>query len=216
MSTSRFLFLLLLTSFSPSLYGQEEFPFRPALRVGYDVSALARRFFEPEVRTLEISADYEWQRNWFAALEGGLLDVSMAKPSHTYEAGGWFLRVGADYNFLERKDANHQDLVIATARYGFGSMDQQAPHIMVSDPYWGDHLTSIPGERHLAHWLEIGGGVKTRIVNNLFMGWGIRARFLLSQSRESLINPLTIPGYGRPQGNSSIMLHYTLYYRFPF
>jgi hypothetical protein len=215
MSTSRFLFLLLLTGLSASLYGQTETLFRPSLRVGYDVSALARRFLEPEVRSTEFWADWEWQRNWFAAIEGGLLDVSMEKPSHTYEAGGWFLRIGADYNFLDRKDAIHQDLVIASARYGIGSMNQQAPHIVISDPYWGDFVTSMPAERHLAHWLEIGGGVKTRIGRDFFMGWAIRTRFLLSQSSEGQINPLVIPGYGRPRGNTSVMLHYTLYYRLP-
>lgn len=216
MSTLRLLFLLLLTSTSACLHGQGDTIFRPSARLGFDVSGLARRFFEPESRALEFSADWEWRKNWFLALEGGGMAVDIEKDTHSYEAGGWFFRLGADYNFLQRPDPVHQDLVIALIRYGFGSLNHQAPGIRVSNPYWGDYFTEIPSERFLAHWLELGGGLKTRIGKHLFMGWTLRARFLISQSRESLISPYTISGFGRHSGNTSVGIHYFLYYRIPF
>jgi hypothetical protein len=215
MNTSRFLFLLLLTAVSSKLPGQPDTLFRPSLRVGFDVSAMARSFLAPEVRVLEVSSDLEWRENWFAAIEGGMVDIDMERSTHSYEAGGWFLRFGADYNFLHKKDAIHQDLVIASVRYGMGRLTHMAPLIVVSDPYWGDYSTSMESGRHLGHWLEFGGGLKTRIGRNFFMGWSVRTRFLITQSRESLITPYMLPGYGRSGKNTTVMLHYSLYYRIP-
>ena len=215
MNISRFLFLLLLTVISSKLSGQPDTLFRPSLRIGFDLSGVAKRFLEPDVRMYEVSADFEWRENWFFALEGGMLGIDMGKPSHSYEAEGWFLRAGADYNFLHRRDVIHQDLVVAILRYGLGSLNHQAPLIIVSDPFWGDYKTSMESGRHLGHWLEIGAGVKTRIGGNLFIGWSVRTHFLLSQSRDSQITPYMLSGFGRLNRNPSVMLHYALYYRIP-
>jgi hypothetical protein len=217
MNISRYLSLLLIllaAGKGPAL-AEPDSTFIPALRAGLDVSSIARHLMEPAARTLEATIDWEWRKNWFAAAEAGTLQVGVDKSSHNYQANGWFFRLGADYNFLKRPDPTHQDVVVASLRYGYGSLRHEAPFVRITDPFWGSLETVIPTESFSAHWLEFGGGLKTRIGRHFFLGWSVRTRFLISRKGGEQMDPYTISGYGRSDRNTVVMMHYALYYRIP-
>jgi len=215
MTTSRFLFLILALTISHRLPASSEPRHSPSLRLGVDISGIGRQLISPESLTAEFSADLEWKKNFFAALEGGWMDVDISRETHSYLASAYFVRAGADFNLLERTPETLHDVVLISLRYGYSNMQHQAPRVVVPDPYWGNYQTSVGKEPYHAHWLEAGLGLKTRVWHQFFMGWSLRGRLLISHTRDPEMEPYLIGGFGQAGSNTSLMLHYHLYYRFP-
>lgn len=189
--------------------------FVPSLRIGLDVSGFARQIVEAETLPLEVSADFEWRENIFAAAEGGWLNVDVDRDTHRYRARGYFIRTGADLNILRGSEHNPNDVIIISLRYGYGKLEQEAPHIVIQDPYWGDFITTAEKESYAAHWLEAGLGMKAEIWNNLFLGWSLRGRLRISRTSDPNMEPYFISGFGK-SGNTALMFHYSIFYRIPF
>lgn len=198
-----------------SLYskGDTDTLFHPSARVGIDLSGFARNLLEPETISYEFSADLEWRQNWFAAIETGFLAIDITKDTHNYAAGGYFLRTGIDYNVLRNNAQERAGIVYGLLRYGFGYTNHEAPEITISNPYWGDINTAIPKEDIWSHWFELGGGIKTRLAGNIYMGWTLRARFLIYKSSPLSMEPYYLAGFGKYNDKPSVMVHYYIYYK---
>jgi hypothetical protein len=213
MNTLRYSSLLLLLLVSLSLTAQNDSVFSPRLRLGADISGLARYYFEPEIIAWELAADYEWRENWFVAAESGALHIDILRETHNYRAQGAFFRLGMDYNVLQNDILNDLGIVIVSARYGFGQLSQEAPTILISMPNWDPFTTDLSKEPFYAHWLDIGGGIKTRLFGQVYMGWNLRIRFMMHQTPSPGMDPYMISGFGKNTGKAPVMVHYYLYYR---
>ncbi len=211
----RYFFLLTMVAYSLPLLPANDTLFAPSIRVGLDVSGLARHLLEPEVMDSELSVDIEWRKNHFLALEAGLVSVNVDKESHRYQSDGFFFRLGPDFNVLGRGDHNPNDLVLLSFRYGYGRLKQEAPFILISDPYWGDFEDALDSESYQAHWLEAGLGLKAEVFRHFFVGWALRGRLLVARSSRTGMDPYIISGYGKHSGSTNLMLHYHLMYRIP-
>lgn len=190
--------------------------FSPSIRLGVDLGGFARQAFEPETKPLELTVDVEWRQHYFAVIEIGMLDVDIDRESHRYQAQGLFIRAGMDFNILGQTSTNPHDGVLLSVRYGYGSLDHEAPMVMITDPYWGNYTTSMPTEAYQAHWLEAGIGLKTQIWGQLFLGWSLRGRLLVSRPSSAGMEPYYISGFGKSGSSGNLMLHYTISYRIPF
>ena len=213
---SKYFFILIL-AISPGVKAQEAetLVFRQNVSLGYDVSGFARKLIEPEVFMHGISAGFEWRPNWTASLELGTLGIDVQRDSHQYLASGFFVRSGVNYNLLQKTSMPGEELFVSF-RYGFGSLAHEAPNISIIDPYWGSLETSLDPARYSAHWAEIGGGLKTRLFWNIYIGWDLRIRLKLARSSDIEMEPYYISGFGKGKNNSVVMLHYSVYYKFPF
>lgn len=189
--------------------------FVPSVRIGVDVSGFARHLIEPESITGEVTLDVEWRKSHFFVIEGGMLEVDVEKETHVYQADGYFIRMGADFNILERNPDSPNDVLLVSVRYGYGKLEHEAPFIMLPSPYWGGLETAIPPETYQAHWLEAGIGIKTEIWRNLFLGWSLRGRLMLSDTSSPAMDPYFISGFGKSDNNTSLSLHYQIMYRLP-
>ncbi len=214
-SILKFLFLIPGLVTSQAIAADADTLFSPAVRLGIDVSGLARHLFEPETLSMEYTIDLEWRQDLFVSLEAGHLTVDIEKSTHRYQANGVFFRLGPDFNVSGRKDPSSNDLVLLSIRYGFGQLSHEASDIIVSNPYWGDYHTTIPRTDFSAHWLEAGLGLKTEIWSGLFLSWSIRGRLLLTKSSGTELTPYLISGYGNADSYTSLMLHYSISYRLP-
>ena len=212
---SKYCFILILI-FSLEARAQEgdTLVFRPTFSLGYDLSGLARNYFEPEVLMQHVSASYEWQPHLFANIEAGNLDVAVARETHNYEARGVFLRAGVNYNLFQKNQAMKGEEIFLAIRYGFGWLTHEAPRIIINQPYWGSVETSFEAAPFSAHWAEIGGGLKTKLFWNFYLGWDLRIRLMLARNPGSDMSPYYISGFGKNDGNTSVMLHYSLFYKF--
>jgi len=186
----------------------------PFIRMGFDVSALARQFAEKEVQQYEFSFDSEIWYNWFPIIETGFMNVKAQREGFNYSANGFFTRLGADYNLLKRPDARQNDQVLIGARYAYSLTRHEAPFYFIPDAYWGDYTGVLSKSNYNLHWLEFHGGVRTEIFRNLFLGWSIKARVRLFGTSNPELNPYFIPGFGHGKRRNPAMIQYYVLYKF--
>ncbi|TVQ12289.1 MAG: hypothetical protein EA361_11455 [Bacteroidetes bacterium] len=184
------------------------------IRLGFDVSALARQIVEPEVQQFEFSLDSEVAFNWFAVADGGFMRVNGDREDFRYSASGFFGRLGFDYNLLKRIHPAQNDLVLVGMRYGFSALSHEAPFYDITNPYWGDYTGQLEKGNYSLHWIEFSGGVKTEVFSNVFLGWYLKTRIRLTETKEPELNPYYIGGYGRGVRTAPIMVHFSIMYRF--
>ncbi len=214
---SKYIFLLALAiSTAAKAQDTDTLVFRPSLSLGYDVLGMARKLIEPQVFMHGVSLGYQWRPNWTASIELGTLDIDILKETHHYLARGFFLRTGVNYNLLQRRASMPGEELFVSVRYGFGNLTHEAPYILINNPYWGRFETLKQPANYASHWAEIGGGLKTKLFWNIFIGWDLRIRMKLSSKSEIDMEPYYISGFGKGKNNSAIMLHYSVYYKFPY
>jgi hypothetical protein len=193
---------------------KKDFKIEPFVRLGFDVSAIGRTIYEPEVRQLEVSVDSELLKNWFFNLEAGMMQVSSDQETFSYSSNGYFLRTGVDVNILGRPDAGQNDLVLLGLRYAWSFLQHEAPFYFLENPYWGEHSGSIEQTPYHTHWMELTGGVRTEVFTNLFLGWTLRTKIPLYRTRNPEIEPYFIPGFAHGKRSSPLTVHFSVYYRF--
>ena len=108
------------------------------------------------------------------------------------------------------------EMIYAGIRYGFSNFNQQANGITIQDDLFGDlEGGSIPEIRMNAHWISIAGGVKVELFRNLFLGWTVFGNIKLALSDVGGTVPYNIPGFGPGGRRASLVVNYSLSYRFP-
>ena len=84
---------------------------------------------------------------------------------------------------------------------------------------WGDFTNTdiINLENLNANWIEIGFGVKTEILNNLFLGIELQLKNLIYQKNKNEIANFYIPGFNRTYEGSNFGtgFNYSLTYLIP-
>lgn len=186
------------------------------LRIGYDVADLAYFFLDDHRSELEFSLDTELKKNIYAAAEFGTGNFSLTGETYDYASNGWFMRLGADRNFLKLRTSQYE-MVFAGIRYGYSNMTHSAGNISISDPVWGDYTGgAIPPHTLNAHWIEIDGGIRGEIFKNFFIGWTMRYQRMIATSALETMDPVVIPGFGVYSGaKTRIGFTYSVSYRIP-
>ncbi len=197
-------------------YSQKDTTYRYSVRFGAEVSYPARMIFEPETQQYEASLDFEFSKNWFGAIEAGMIRVDIRREDFDYYSDGWFFRSGVDFNVLGREMLKNNDIVYFGIRYGYGKQVQGADDVVVSDGYWGTFTTSVEKTDFDVHWAELAGGVKTELFANIFIGWSVRLRLIVSGADLSPMQPYRIGGFGMGAKKTAFDFNYSIFYRIPF
>jgi hypothetical protein len=162
----------------------------------------------------EIQADYPYKGNFFPTVEVGYQSVDDLKDSFHYTNKGAYGRIGVDMNINKFQSLSDNDLVFVGFRYGFSRFTQQTPSATYTN-YWGTRQTSFPTANMSAHWSELVFGLKGELMPNLFFGWSVRAKFLLSATKDPNVTPYVIPGLGYTSSEVPFDFSVTVAYRIP-
>ncbi len=187
------------------------------IRLSIDLSPVILLAFDPERVGIGASLDYEFKPNIFAVVEGGLLDYHPDHQSYNYQISGFYTLVGADYNVLKNENRIKNDILFIGLRYGASSFNQKVDNITISN-YWGNYVGNFENEQLFGQWAEITGGIKAELyfAKNVFLGWTLRAKILISGKDNEVLEPYIIPGYGKTEKNFRFGLSWFIAYRIPF
>ena len=186
------------------------------IRIGYDLAGLSLLYFDPGRMIHTFSVDFEAWQDIYPVVEFGFQDVLLEKDNYTYGSGGIFGRAGVDLNLLKYEKSNVYEMMYAGFRYGLAYLTHYAEDITVQDDYFGDLSGGNIEENQInAHWISVVGGVRVEVFNNFFMGWSVLANLKLAQVKDSNMVPYNIPGFGRGNKRTSIIINYTVAYRIP-
>ena len=225
--TSRFLFsLVLMLSFflmEAQVKKTDSIPVktnRYGIRVGVDLSKIARSFYEDDYKGLEIVGDYRLTKRYYIAGELGNENKTVNDDQLNFTTKGTYFKAGVDYNLYENW-LDMENMVYIGARYGVSSFSQTLNSYTIYNryPYFGPSQTIESGEKFnglSAQWIEVLVGVKAKVINNFYVGFSFRMNRLVSNKKPDGFDNLYIPGFNRTyDGSFGAGFNYTVSYFIP-
>ncbi len=195
---------------------EDKYMHMPGIRFGMDISRPFQGLWTKGDRYgTEFSADMEVIPNLYAVTELGWEQFKMEHDFVDYEAAGSYMRIGVDYNLLQTTSPEERDMFYAGLRYAFGLGSQQV-NSYYFDGYWGDTTGSFDKQNFSTHWLEVVLGVKGELLKNFYMGWSIRAKFMLAQKDFDLPPVYFASGFGKSESGVVLDFTYSIFYNIPF
>jgi len=209
---SSFLLIIAISS-----HAQQDTGFVKGLRLSVDLSPIVIMGFEPERKGIGAAIDFEFKENLFAVIEGGWLDYNSNHSAYNYQLNGVYGLLGVDYNFLKQESRVDDDIFFIGFRYGASQFQHQTDNITYTN-YWGTYEGAYEQEQLFGQWAEITFGFKAELyfAKNVFIGWTIRSKILISGKNSDILEPYIIPGYGKTEKNFKFGISWFLAYRIPF
>jgi hypothetical protein len=195
-------------------------PQRYGLRVGVDLSKLARAFYEKEYKGLEIVGDYRLSQKFYLAGELGNENKTVDDERVNFTTKGTYFKLGIDFNGYENW-LDMENMIHIGMRYGVSSFSQNLNNYKVYDtsnyfPQAPAVVSNTNFNGLSAQWLELVAGVKAKLINNLFLGFSFRMNYLTSNKKPESFDNLYIPGFNRTyDGKFGAGFNYTLTYFVP-
>ncbi|WP_159799126.1 DUF6048 family protein [Flavobacterium sp. MK4S-17] len=192
---------------------------RYGIRVGADLHSLARSFYQDGYRGFEIVGDYRLTHKFYAAGELGNVDFTIDDDQVNFTTKGSYFKIGFDYNAYENW-LDMENMIYAGVRYGVASFSQNLNSYIIYDDsgYFPENRVTVNREYSSlsAHWVELVGGVKAELFNNLYLGFSVRLNFLITDKKPDNFDNLYLPGFNRTyDGSFGAGFNYTLSYFIP-
>jgi hypothetical protein len=193
---------------------------RYGLRVGVDLYKLTRGFYDKDYKGIEFVGDFRFNKNYYIAAELGFEDKTTDDDRLNSTATGTYIKGGFDYNLYENW-LDMENLITIGLRGGFSTFSQQLNSYKIynPNPYWGEKPPIVGGEKYnglTATWLEVVMGLKAKVFNNVFVGFGVQLKLLASNKKPDNFDNLYIPGFNRTyNGNFGIGFNYSVSYFLP-
>ncbi|TAJ15135.1 hypothetical protein DMA11_02905 [Marinilabiliaceae bacterium JC017] len=196
------------------------------ISVGVDLAPFIQKAFDPGRTGVGFTGRLTLKNKWFGIAEAGFESVKFADKRkkdrekiidiYDYNSYGSYLRVGLDYDFFDVDEPGNNDNITLGMRYGFALQDHECPSFKIIDDYWGHFEDKISKNTVNSHWVEFVFGLRSEVLKNFYMGWTIRLRQIIAVNKNNILEPYTIPGYGRRDNSTNLGFTYTLEYQIPF
>ena len=206
----------LLLLFSAMAYAQEQkktisdtliYKQKYGLRVGADISKLARTFFEDDYTGFELMGDYRLTKRIYIAGEIGNEERTLENEVLNNTTKGSYFKGGIDMNFYKNW-LEMENMIYAGFRVGASSFSQTLNNYTIYDvnnQYWNQQYTVDEGEEFkglTALWVELQVGLKAELFNNFFAGINVQLKVLLTEKEIDNYENLYIPGFNRTYDSS--------------
>ncbi len=178
------------------------------LRAGVDLSKLLNSAFNDDYEGFEINADLRILKNIYISAEIGTEKKIISNDYLNTEAKGNYLKAGGDYNMYTNW-LGMDNLIYSGFRIGFSNFSQTINSYTIYDVNnqpWGQatYYNPIVNDNLNALWMEFVVGIKTQVLNNLFLGFNIQLKNLISDKTKNNIDNIYIPGFNRTYDSSSL------------
>ena len=193
---------------------------RYGIRLGADLSKIIRTLSDSDYQGLELVGDYRLSKKYYLAGELGNENKTANDDQLNFTTKGTYFKVGFDYNMHENW-LDLENMITIGLRYGVSSFSQQlnSYEIYNPNPYFGEIPDTQVGQKYSglsAQWVEVVVGMKTRVFDNFFVGFTLRANRLMNNQKPGGFDNLYIPGFNRTyDGDFGVGFNYTVTYFLP-
>jgi hypothetical protein len=194
------------------------------LRLGIDISRPVFSSLYRNYAGLEIVADYRIKKNIYIATEIGFEENTSKEDYSNSTSKGNYMRLGLNYNAYKNwLDMNNE--IFVGYRYGFSLFNQtlNSYQTNVSDGENGSYFPTVVNTTEQssvnlnAHWSELMLGIKVETLKNVFVGFSVSYKVLMSVKEPNGFKTLFSPGFNRIfESNTGFGLNYTFSYLIPF
>jgi len=193
---------------------------RYGLILGTDVFKIARSFYDKDYKGIAFVADYRITKKYYIYGEVGSEKVTVDDPLLNTTTKGAYLKAGFDYNAYTNW-LDMENMITVGVRGGFSTFNEQLNDYSIynAHPYY-DQVPSIESGKSYdgltASWLEVATGVNVKVVNNVYVGFSLHLKVLITNSQPNNFEALYIPGFNRTyDGNFGAGFNYTVSYFIP-
>lgn len=209
-SSIRSVILLLLVSTMAS-FAQEEnetvtdtliYKQKYGLRLGADISKIARSFFEDDYSGFEIMGDYRLTKRMYLAGEIGNEEKTIENDALSNTTKGGYFKAGIDINFYQNW-LDMENMIYSGFRIGAATFSQTRNNYTiynVNNQYWDEQFNVESSEEYsglTALWAELQIGLKAELFNNFFAGINLQLKFLVSDTELNNYENLYVPGFNK-------------------
>ena len=191
------------------------------IRIGTDIQKVIRSASSQEYNGISFNADIRFKESIFLFSEIGNEKKIVEYSSVDSEISGNYIKLGLQFK-LNRDIIGLRNLIYSSFGLGISSFDQTILRYNIYNIYsdlWGEftNTDAINLENLNANWIEIGFGVKTEILNNLFLGIELQLKNLIYHKNKNDIANFYIPGFNRTYEDSNFGtgFNYSLTYLIP-
>mgnify|MGYP006051400175 CR=1 FL=1 len=194
---------------------------RYGLRVGVDLYKLTRGLYDENYKGIELVGDYRLTKKHFLAAELGSEDKTTEDDRLNTTTKGTYLKVGFDYNAYQNW-LDMENIISAGLRGGFSTFSQELNSYKIYNPhpYFGQSELIDSGKKYdglTASWAEVAAGVNVKVFNNIYVGFNLQLKMLVTNSEPGNFENLYIPGFNRTyDGNFGAGFNYSISYFIPF
>lgn len=191
------------------------------IRIGTDLQKIIRSASSKEYNGISFNADIRFKESIFLFSEIGNEKKMVEYSSVDSEISGNYIKLGLQFK-LNKDIIGLRNLIYSSFGFGISTFDQTISRYNIYNIYsnlWGEftNTDAINLENLNANWIEIGFGVKTEILNNLFLGIELQLKNLIYQKNKNDIANFYIPGFNRTYESSNFGtgFNYSLTYLIP-
>jgi hypothetical protein len=193
---------------------------RYGLNVGVDINKIARSIYDSNYKGIAFTGDYRFTKNYYLYGELGNENITVEDPQLNTTSKGSYIKVGFDYNgYTNWLDMENR--ITIGMRYGFSTFSESlnSYEIYNPHPYFGQSPNISSGESYdglTASWAEVAAGVNVKVFNNIYVGFSLQLKMLITNTEPSNFENLYIPGFNRTYaGNFGAGFNYTVSYFIP-
>lgn len=198
------------------------YPDQYGLRVGVNLSKPIRSLIDENYSGVEILGDFRIAKNYYLAAELGNEKYIFDAPNLKMTSKGSYFKVGANYNAYNNWMGMENSIFVGL-RYGFATFQETLDEYTIysSSAYFEPDVRTI-NETYkdlTASWIEFQFGVKTEVLNHLYLGIHVELKRRLSQKTPPYIDSnVYIPGFQRTYDRSKFGAGwgYSITYMIPF
>jgi len=186
--------------------------------VNVDVASLVTSTFVSNgIYSSEAGIQLDLKHKFFPTLELGVAGANkVSNDNINFKTNGVFERFGIDFNLRKKKPDSKptNNLFTAGIRLGMSNFNYNVTNVSLTDTYWGgSEIINYPTQNTTKLWYEFVVGVQVEVIRNLYLGWNLRVKNMLSKDITGAVSPWYIPGFGQNNA-SNYGFNYTLGYHF--
>ena len=190
------------------------------VRAGIDINKIVKSATDDDYKGLSISGDIRLKESFYVYSEIGNEEKQINSDYLNSSVKGTYLKFGV--NFKMNNDIRTQNIIYSGFNFGYSNFDQNINRYTIyntNSTYWGESTINEP--KNLSNlnalWVELVFGLKTEILNNLFLGFELQLKSIIKQKNIQNISNLYIPGFNRTYDSSGLGagFSYTVSYLIP-
>jgi len=189
-------------------------PLLYAIAVGVDIWDPIMRIFGQHYGLVEFSGELNLHNRYIPVVEVGLGQAVYTPDdnNYTYKVPVTpYFRIGCNYNFIYNSDPDY--MAFAGLRFGWSHFTYEVNDVRLSTGYWDESTTfNVPRQTGNLTYLQVLFGIRVKVFGPVSMGWCLRYKAKLKESKAEHGEPWYIPGYGSRNGalTGSFSITYTL------
>ena len=177
------------------------------IRAGIDLNKIIKSATNNNFNGFSINGDVRIKKSLYVFSEVGSEEIILNSYYLNSNVKGNYLKFGV--NFKMNNDIRTQNIVYSGFNLGFSQFDQRINIYTIYNTnsiYWGESIIDEPINLNdlNALWVELVFGLKTEILNNLFLGFELQLKSVLKQRVRQDVTNLYIPGFNRTYDSSNL------------